>query len=219
LSGQPVAASARTTASWAWLTALGVVFGDLGTSPLYTLQTVIGTLKGPFTAATGIGILSLIVWTLIVTISIKYCMVVMRADNQGEGGIFALMSLVGAHDLAAGAKVLTCIGLLGAALIYGDGLITPAISVLSALEGVNVVTDSWKPYVMPGAVAILIALFATQRLGTEKIGRAFGPIMLIWFVTIALLGVRQIIAHPVVLAAVNPTHAIAFLVHSGLRDS
>lgn len=210
------AARAERAIPLAWLSALGVVFGDLGTSPLYTLQTVIGTVKGPFTPETGVGILSLIVWTLIVTISIKYCLVVMRADNQGEGGIFALMSLVGANDLAAGAGVLTCIGVLGAALIYGDGVITPAISVLSALEGVNVVTDSWKPYVMPGAVAILVVLFATQRFGTGKIGRAFGPIMLVWFATIAVLGVRQIIAHPIVLAAVNPVHAITFLVHSGL---
>ena len=201
----------------AWLSALGVVFGDLGTSPLYTLQTVIGTVRGPFTPETGVGILSLIVWTLIVTVSIKYCLIVMRADNQGEGGIFALMSLVGVNDLAAGAGVLACIGALGAALIYGDGVITPAISVLSALEGVNVVTDSWKPYVMPSAVAILVILFATQRFGTAKIGRAFGPLMLVWFVTIAVLGVRQIVAHPVVLSAVNPVHAIAFLVHSGLR--
>ena len=203
------------TNTFAWVSALGVVFGDLGTSPLYTLQAVLGAIKEPFTAATGVGILSLIVWTLIVTISTKYCLVVMRADNQGEGGIFSLMSLVGAHDLVAGAKVLACIGALGAALIYGDGVITPAISVLSALEGVNVVTDSLKPYVMPGAVAILIGLFATQRFGTQKIGRTFGPIMLVWFVTIAALGVRQIIAHPIVLTAVNPLYAIRFLVHAG----
>jgi KUP system potassium uptake protein len=120
-----------------------------GHQPLYTLQTVIGTLKGSFTPETGVGILSLLFWTLIVTISIKYCLFVMRADNQGEGGIFALMSLVGANDLRGSAKVLACIGTLGAALIYGDGVITPAISVLSALEGVNVVTDSWKPYECP----------------------------------------------------------------------
>jgi KUP system potassium uptake protein len=213
---EPLAAAPPRAIPLAWLSALGVVFGDLGTSPLYTLQTVIGTVKGPFTPETGVGILSLIFWTLIVTISIKYCVVVMRADNQGEGGIFALMSLVGVNELAAGARVLACIGALGAALIYGDGVITPAISVLSALEGVNVVTDSWKPYVMPAAVAILVVLFATQRFGTAKIGRAFGPIMLVWFVTIAVLGIRQIVAHPVVLTAVNPEHAIDFLVHSGL---
>lgn len=203
--------------AFTWLAALGIVFGDLGTSPLYTLQTVMGTVKGPVTPETAVGILSLIVWTLILIIAIKYCLLVMRADNQGEGGIFALMSLVGANDLAAGARVMTCLGALGAALIYGDGVITPAISVLSALEGVNVVTDSWKPYVMPAAVAILLVLFAAQRFGTEKIGRAFGPIMLVWFLAIALLGLRQIIAHPVVLAAINPVHAFAFLVHSGPR--
>jgi KUP system potassium uptake protein len=203
--------------SWTWLSALGVVFGDLGTSPLYTLQSVAGAVKGPLTAAAGLGILSLIFWTLIVTISIKYCMFVMRADNQGEGGIFALMSLIGANSLAAGAKVLTCMGLLGAALIYGDGVITPAISVLSALEGVNVVTDSLQPFVMPCAVAILVALFVTQSLGTEKIGRAFGPVMLLWFLTIAVLGMRQILAHPIVLSAADPRHAMGFLVHSGPR--
>jgi KUP system potassium uptake protein len=204
-------------ASWAWLSALGVVFGDLGTSPLYTLHAVMGAIQGPFTPEMGVGILSLIVWTLIITISVKYCIVVMRADNQGEGGIFALMSLVGAHDLAVGAKILACIGALGAALIYGDGVITPAISVLSALEGVNVVTESLRAFVMPCAVVILIMLFATQRFGTEKIGRAFGPVMLLWFGTIALLGIRQIIAHPVVLEAIDPVHAIRFLVHSGTR--
>jgi KUP system potassium uptake protein len=154
-------------------------------------------------------------WTLIITISIKYCVVVMRADNQGEGGIFALLSLRRAGSLTTTAKVLAGIGALGAALIYGDGAITPAISVLSALEGVNVVTDSLQPFVMPCAVMILIALFATQRFGTEVIGKAFGPIMLLWFITIALLGVRQIIAHPIVLSAVSPGHAVRFLAHSG----
>ena len=215
---QPAAVESHSaTPSWAWLSALGVVFGDLGTSPLYTVHAVMGAIKGPFTPAMGVGILSLIVWTLIVTISVKYCVVVMRAANQGEGGIFALMSLVGAHDLVAGAKILACSGALGAALIYGDGVITPAISVLSALEGVNVVTESLRPFVMPCAVAILVLLFATQRFGTEKIGRAFGPVMLLWFVTIAVLGLRQVLAHPVVLEAINPVHAVRFLVHCGAR--
>ncbi len=141
-------AEKRPTA-WVRLSALGIVFGDLGTSPLYTLQTVVHAAGERITPDGALGILSLIIWTLVVTISIKYCLFVMRADNQGEGGIFALMSLVGANGFEKGAKVLTCMGLVGAALIYGDGVITPAISVLSALEGVNVVTDDLKPFVMP----------------------------------------------------------------------
>src|SRR5580692_5428207 len=201
--------------SWAAFGALGVVFGDLGTSPLYTLQTVVQAMGGQFTPQTALGVLSLIFWTLIVTISIKYCLFVMRADNRGEGGILALMSLIGANGFTPGVRLLTGMGLLGAALIYGDGVITPAISVLSALEGVNVVTASLKPYVMPMAVVILLALFAAQRFGTEKIGRAFGPVMLLWFIVIALLGVASILKHPDVVAAVDPRYAIRFMMASG----
>ena len=197
------------------LAALGIVFGDLGTSPLYTLQTVVQAMGGKFTHGEALGILSLLVWTLIITISIKYCLFVMRADNRGEGGILALMSLIGANGFNPGFKVLTAMGLLGAALLYGDGVITPAISVLSALEGVNVATDSLKPYVMPMAVLILIVLFTTQRFGTEKIGRAFGPIMLVWFLVIAVLGLSAIVRHPEVLAALDPSHAVRFMMHAG----
>jgi KUP system potassium uptake protein len=205
-------------AAWARLSALGIVFGDLGTSPLYTLQTVVHAAGGQITPEAALGILSMIVWTLVVTISVKYCLFVMRADNQGEGGIFALMSLVGANGFIRGARILTVMGLLGAALIYGDGVITPAISVLSALEGVNVVTDSWKPYVMPTAVVILVGLFGTQRFGTEKIGRAFGPIMSVWFVVITILGVKAIAHHPIVLSAIDPRRAFEFMVASGPRS-
>ena len=199
----------------AMLAALGVVFGDLGTSPLYTLQTVVQAMNGHVTREGALGALSLIVWTLIVTISIKYCLFVMRADNNGEGGILALMSLIGANG--PGLKPFTVMGLLGAALIYGDGVITPAISVLSALEGVNVATEAFKPYVMPAAVLILIALFASQRFGTERIGRAFGPVMLLWFTVIGLLGLISIVHHPDVLAALDPVHAVRFMMHSGGR--
>ncbi|MGD0505710.1 MAG: KUP/HAK/KT family potassium transporter [Steroidobacteraceae bacterium] len=202
-------------ARWSMLAALGIVFGDLGTSPLYTLQTVVQAMGGKFTHGEALGILSLLVWTLIITISIKYCLFVMRADNRGEGGILALMSLIGANGFKPGYKALTAMGLLGAALIYGDGVITPAISVLSALEGVNVATDSLKPYVMPMAVLILIVLFTTQRFGTEKIGRAFGPIMLVWFLVIAVLGLSAIVRHPEVLAALDPSHAVRFMMHAG----
>ena len=197
------------------MAALGIVFGDLGTSPLYTLQTVVQAAGGKFTLASALGILSLVIWTLLITVSVKYCLFVMRADNRGEGGILALMSLVGANGFARGVRLLTSMGLLGAALIYGDGVITPAISVLSALEGVNVVTASLKPYVMPMAVGILVALFAAQRVGTERIGRAFGPIMLLWFIVIAALGTAAIARHPGVLAALNPVYALRFLADEG----
>jgi KUP system potassium uptake protein len=211
----PIPPPAGRPARWAALAALGVVYGDLGTSPLYTLQTVVDAMGGRFTAESALGVLSLIVWTLIVTISIKYCLFVMRADNHGEGGILALMSLVGANSFARGARIMAVMGLLGAALLYGDGVITPAISVLSALEGVNVVTGALKPFVMPVAVGILIAFFAVQRFGTAKIGRAFGPIMLLWFIVIASLGLAGIIRNPDVLAAIDPRRAIGFLVRSG----
>jgi KUP system potassium uptake protein len=200
---------------WATLSALGVVFGDLGTSPLYALQTVVQATGGQFTSHSALGVLSLIVWTLIVTISIKYCLFVMRADNRGEGGILALMSLIGANGFTPGFKLLTGMGLLGAALIYGDGVITPAISVLSALEGVNVVTTTFKPFVMPVTVVILLCLFGAQRFGTEKIGRAFGPVMMLWFAVIAVLGLVSIARHPGVVAALDPRYAIRFMVRSG----
>jgi KUP system potassium uptake protein len=215
MSDTTSASSPARARHWAWLAALGIVYGDLGTSPLYTLQTVVQAVGGHFTPASALGVLSLIFWTLIITVSIKYCVFVMRADNHGEGGILALMSLVGANSLRGRALILTSMGLLGAALIYGDGVITPAISVLSALEGVNVVTSALKPYVMPMAVGVLLALFAAQKVGTARIGAAFGPIMLLWFVVIAMLGLSGIVRHPVVLSAIDPRYAISFLAHGG----
>jgi KUP system potassium uptake protein len=196
------------------VTALGIVYGDLGTSPLYTLQTVVEATGGHFTPQSALGVLSLIVWTLIITISIKYCLLVMRADNHGEGGILALMSLVGANRAEGGIRLLTAAGLLGAALIYGDGVITPAISVLSALEGVNVVTPALSHYVMPLAVVILAGLFAVQRFGTARIGDAFGPVMLVWFAVIGVLGLTGVARHPAVLAAIDPRQGVAFLIHA-----
>ncbi|MGA2953293.1 MAG: KUP/HAK/KT family potassium transporter [Caulobacteraceae bacterium] len=205
----------RAGLAGAGLTALGIVYGDLGTSPLYTLQTVVEAMGGHFTTVSALGVLSLIVWTLIITVSIKYGQFVMRADNHGEGGILALMSLIGSNSLRGKGRWLTAAGLLGAALIYGDGVITPSISVLSALEGVNVVTSSLKPYIMPLACLILFGLFVVQRFGTASIGKAFGPVMLLWFIVIAVLGLSGIIGHPVVLLALSPTYAITFLAHSG----
>jgi KUP system potassium uptake protein len=192
------------------LTALGIVYGDLGTSPLYAMQAVVGSIGGKADPAAAIGVLSLIVWALLLTISLKYCVLVLRADNAGEGGILALMSLVSGNQWRP-RWVLACMGLFGAALIYGDGALTPAISVLSALEGVTVATDAMKPFVLPTAVAILIGLFAAQTLGTARIGRLFGPIMLLWFVVIGVLGVWGIVQDPRVLAAIDPRHAIRLL--------
>ncbi len=200
----------QPTTPAAALTALGIVYGDLGTSPLYVLQAVAQTFDGKLAAAAALGSLSLITWLLIITISIKYCLFAMRADNHGEGGILALMSLTRATWRGRG-QGLVIMGLFGAALIYGDGIITPAISVMSALEGLNVVTNVFRPHVMPIAVVILLVLFAVQSRGTARIGRSFGPIMLIWFVTIAVLGIGGIVRHPEVIAAANPAHAVEFL--------
>ena len=213
----PASAAAGQPAQATKLAALGIVFGDLGTSPLYTLQTVVQAIGGQFTPSSALGVLSLIFWTLVITISIKYCLFVMRADNRGEGGILALMSLVGANGFVPGFKILTAMGLLGAALIYGDGVITPAISVLSALEGVNVATDTLKPFVMPAAVLILSCYSRRNVSARERIGRMFGPVMLLWFIVIAILGAVAIAHHPEVIAAIDPRHAVEFLVHSGGR--
>ncbi len=201
------------------LTALGIVFGDLGTSPLYTYQTIAAAVGGHPSASDALGLLSLVVWALIVTISVKYCVVVMRADNHGEGGILALMSLVTSRTKPGrGGALLVAMGLFGAALIYGDGVITPAISVLSALEGLNVVTAGFKPYVLPAAMAILFVLFAAQMRGTARIGQVFGPVMLVWFATIAVIGLLGIARRPEVRAALDPRHAIGFLAAHGLRS-
>ena len=178
--------------------ALGIVYGDLGTSPLYTLPAVMETLGGRITPEAGLGILSLIVWSLVIIVSVKYCIFVMRADNNGEGGILALMSLVAGRGFER-APALVVMGLFGAALLYGDGIITPAISVLSALEGVEVASDALKPYVVPVSVAILVILFAVQNRGTARLGSVMGPVMLVWFATIAVLGVAGIWHHPGVL--------------------
>ena len=205
---------ARKTTPAAALAALGIVYGDLGTSPLYTLQAVVRTTGGHLSPETALGSLSLIFWALIITISVKYCLFVMRADNQGEGGILALMSMTGAN-WTEGRRMLIVMGLFGAALLYGDGIITPAISVLSALEGLNVATDVFKPHVVSMAVAILFALFVIQRRGTARIAKASGPVMMLWFAVIAALGVAGISRYPAVIAAVDPRYGIALLTGRG----
>jgi KUP system potassium uptake protein len=195
------------------IAALGVVFGDIGTSPLYTLKTVLAITGAERSESTLFGILSLVVWTLIIITSIKYVSFAMRVDNDGEGGILALMSLLGVKRQHRPAIV--AVGLFGAALIYGDGAITPAISVLSALEGLELAAPALEPFILPVTVVILVALFALQPVGTARIGRAFGPIMLIWFVIMAILGLKGIVQHPAVLLALNPYYAAQFLIHGG----
>jgi len=192
--------------------ALGVVFGDIGTSPLYTFKTVLD-LTGGNNAPTILGVVSLLVWTLIIVTSVKYAGLAMRIDNDGEGGILALMALLGVKRYRR--PLLVALGLFGAALIYGDGAITPAISVLSALEGLTIVEPSLQHYVLPLTVAVLLGLFLAQPLGTARIGRAFGPVMALWFVTIALLGVVGVARHPGILWALNPWYALDYLAHGG----
>ena len=194
------------------LGALGVVYGDIGTSPLYTLKTALEWAGGA-TADVAIGMLSLIVWTLLITTSFKYVAVVMRADNDGEGGILALMSLLG---IKHGERALViALGVLGAALLYGDGAITPAISVLSALEGLKNPMPQIAPYIVALSALILVGLFALQSQGSERIGKLFGPIMTVWFLVIGLLGLFGIVRHPGVLVALDPRYGFSYLLGHG----
>jgi KUP system potassium uptake protein len=198
------------------IAALGVVFGDLGTSPLYTFKSIAGTTGATIDRETAFGSLSLVVWALIITISLKYCLLVMRADNHGEGGILALMSLTRLRWRGRKWPLIAC-GLFGAALLYGDGIITPAISVLSALEGLGVATNDFARYAMPLGVMVLLALFAVQRFGTARVGAAFGPVMVVWFVVIGVLGIVGIVRNPGVVTAANPAVAVAFLFSHGFK--
>ena len=197
------------------LAALGVVFGDIGTSPLYTLKTVLAY-TGPHPRPTEtLGALSLILWTLFLITTIKYVNFAMRIDNDGEGGIIALMTLLGVKK--GHRPAIVAAGLFGAALIYGDGAITPAISVLSALEGLEQAAPALQTYVLPAAVVILFALFAVQPLGTARIGRVFGPVMLAWFAVMAALGLCGVAQHPSVVFAINPWYGYAYLAGGGLK--
>jgi KUP system potassium uptake protein len=195
------------------LSALGIVFGDIGTSPLYTFKTILGATEASPDASVVLGTLSLVLWTLFIITTVKYVSFAMRVDNDGEGGILALMALLGVKKQQR--PTIVAVGLFGAALIYGDGAITPAISVLSALEGLNMVTSALQPYVVPTAVAILLALFAIQSQGTATIGRLFGPVMLVWFAAIALMGIWGIVQHPSVFAALNPVYGLSYLFSNG----
>lgn len=216
MSTTPLRASGLTAHSGAamssGLAALGIVFGDIGTSPLYTLKTVLA-LTGPPTHETILGALSLLIWTLIVVVAFKYVTLAMSIDNEGEGGILALMSLLGLKRHHR--PLIIAVGLFGAALIYGDGAITPAISVLSALEGLDIAVPAVATWVLPAAVAVLAVLFAIQPLGTSRIGRAFGPIMALWFLVIGALGIWGVAQHPSVLAAFDPVHGMRYLLTHG----
>ena len=200
------------------LATLGVVFGDIGTSPIYAFRQSLHH-ENPIvlTESNVLGVLSLIFWALIIVISIKYLIFMLRADNEGEGGILALLALLRPwRDTSfRSRKILVAFGLFGAALLYGDGMITPAISVLSAIEGLGVAAPVLKPYVIPLTVAVLCLLFLFQKTGTARIGMVFGPVMLLWFVTLAALGLASIYHRPEVLAAVNPTFALEFLLRNG----
>jgi KUP system potassium uptake protein len=199
----------------ATLGALGIVFGDIGTSPLYTLKTTFDFLTSAPTPDRILGILSLVIWTLFLVTTVKYVVVAMSIDNDGEGGILALMSLLGGKDRHRPAIIIA--GLLGAALIYGDGAITPAISVLSAVEGFGIAAPTMQHYILPVTVGILILLFAAQPLGTSRIGTAFGPIMLSWFASIGALGLWGVTQNLSVFRAVNPYYAFHLLATNGFN--
>ena len=202
------------------LGALGIVYGDIGTSPLYAFREAIkaANVDGSLTPEAVLGALSLIIWSLILVVSLKYAILILRADNRGEGGIVALLALLRARRARPGTwrGSILVLGLLGAALLYGDGAITPAISVLSAVEGLKVDAPALAPVIVPITVAILVGLFLVQRRGTGFIGGIFGPIMLVWFIVIGILGLRGILLEPKVLAALNPLYALRFLFHAPL---
>ncbi|WP_267356490.1 MULTISPECIES: KUP/HAK/KT family potassium transporter [unclassified Methylobacterium] len=205
------------------LGALGVVYGDIGTSPLYAFKEAVkaATSGGASVPAAATGAVSLILWSLILIVSLKYAVLILRADNRGEGGIVAMLALLGARQARPGSwkALLLVVGLVGAALLYGDGAITPAISVLSAVEGLKVDAPSLGPYVVPITLVILVGLFMVQHKGVAAIGRVFGPVMLVWFVVLVLLAIPSILHAPQILAAANPWRAVDFLIHAGWHVS
>ncbi len=195
------------------LGAIGIVYGDIGTSVLYALKVVFNSGYVPLTPDNVYGILSMVFWTITVIVSLKYVTLIMRADNNGEGGLIAMLALAtnAVNDKPKLRRWLLAVGIFGTAIFYGDGVITPAISVLSAVEGLELLSPAFKPYIMPIALVVIFGLFYVQKNGTTGIGRLFGPICAVWFVTIAVLGIPHIWAHPEVLAAVSPHHALRFI--------
>ena len=211
--------SSKSSLAALTLGAIGVVYGDIGTSVLYAVKEVFGSGHVPFTPDNIYGILSIFFWTLTVIVSLKYVVLVLRADNNGEGGLIAMLALASqaVKDKPRLRKVLLAVGIFGTSLFYGDGVITPAISVLSAVEGLEVVSPHFKQYVIPLTLVVLFCLFAVQKRGTSGIGKFFGPVTLIWFLTIAVLGVSHIVTHPEILWAMSPHHAVGFMwAHPGI---
>ncbi|HEY2511302.1 MAG TPA: KUP/HAK/KT family potassium transporter, partial [Polyangiaceae bacterium] len=199
------------------LAAIGVVFGDIGTSPLYTLQVASEAQGGkPLEPADVFGVISLVLWALILAVSLKYVTFVMRADNHGEGGILALLALLPSTKSRWRIPVTAILVIAGAALLFGDGMITPAISVLSAFEGLEMAAPGFKPYVVPLTCAVLVGLFSIQRRGTGSVGRLFGPVMVVWFLTAGTLGAVQVVKNPAILAALSPTWGALYFVHHGI---
>jgi KUP system potassium uptake protein len=210
---------ARSTAGFAALTlgSIGVVYGDIGTSPLYALReaVVAASAGGEVTSQAVLGVISLILWALIVVVTLKYVLILLRADNNGEGGTLALMALA-QRGVARGAGAIVLLGIISGALFYGDAVITPALSVLSAIEGIKLVTPVLEPYVVPLTVLILVALFAVQARGTARVAAFFGPVMCVWFAVIAIAAIAPIIRHPEVLLALDPLYAVSFMLHHGI---
>ena len=209
-------ATSKSSLAALTLGAIGVVYGDIGTSVLYAIKEVFGHGHVPFTPDNVYGILSIFFWTLTVIISLKYVTLVLRADNNGEGGLVAMLALASqsVKDRPVLRRRLLIVGIFGTCLFYGDGVITPAISVLSAVEGLEVISPAFKSAVIPLTLVILFGLFAVQKRGTADIGKFFGPITLVWFVTIAVLGISHIVNHPTILWAVSPHHALGFMYHN-----
>ncbi|MBA2965651.1 MULTISPECIES: KUP/HAK/KT family potassium transporter [Ramlibacter] len=207
--------SSKSSLAALTLAAIGVVYGDIGTSVLYAVKEVFGSGHVPFTMANVYGILSIFFWTLTVIVSLKYVVLVLRADNHGEGGLIAMLALASqaVKEKPKLRRVLLAVGIFGSSLFYGDGVITPAISVLSAVEGLEVVSPRFKEGVIPITLVILFGLFAVQKRGTAGIGKFFGPITVVWFVVIAVLGVSNIVRHPEILVALSPHHAVLFMWH------
>jgi KUP system potassium uptake protein len=211
---------AHSTARFAGLLlgCIGVVYGDIGTSPLYALREAVVAATGSSGVAVPqavLGVLSLIIWALIVVVTLKYVLILLRADNNGEGGTLALMALA-QRALGGNSAVIVLLGIISGALFYGDAVITPALSVLSAIEGIKLVTAAFEPYIVPITVIILVALFAVQSRGTARVASLFGPIMCLWFAVIALAAIPQIMRHPDVLLALNPLYAVSFMLHHGI---
>ncbi len=200
------------------LGALGVVYGDIGTSPLYALKEVFHAGHVPLSRENVLGVLSLIFWTITVVVSLKYVLLILRADNNGEGGLIAMLALAttAVKDRPPLRRLLMVVGLFGTAIFYGDGVITPAISVLSAVEGLKLATPAFEPYVVPLSVAILVALFLVQARGTARVAQFFGPVMVVWFFILALGGILHLIDDPRVFLAINPYYAISFMARHGL---